>query len=186
MIARGIEVETTIDGVIELSPRKGTLTHFASLSAAPPPARAGCRRLVSVRAGGAAPGNICECRQALPRKGSGRLLEARGIIRSRYAFDVVRMVKHGTLKAGDRFDHPATVFGRVLTGYGGATCTHRVVTVPEGYNLFDIATAVEAAQLATRDDFRRRTQGHRADCRSGPDGHEPGGIPVSGYLPLSA
>jgi UPF0755 protein len=30
---------------------------------------------------------------------------------------------------------------------------YRVVTVPEGYNLFDIATAVEAAQLATRDDF---------------------------------
>ena len=30
---------------------------------------------------------------------------------------------------------------------------YRVVTVPEGYNLFDIANAVEAAQLATRDDF---------------------------------
>ena len=27
------------------------------------------------------------------------------------------------------------------------------MTIPEGYNLFDIATAVEAAQLATRDDF---------------------------------
>jgi UPF0755 protein len=86
-------------------------------------------------------------------QGMGRLLEARGIIRSRYAFDVVRMVKHGTLKAGEyRFDHPATVFA-VYDRLRRGDVYYRVVTVPEGYNLFDIATAVEAAQLATRDDF---------------------------------
>ena len=40
-----------------------------------------------------------------------RVLEQRGIIRSRYAFDIVRMLKHGRLKAGEyRFDHPASVF----------------------------------------------------------------------------
>ena len=86
-------------------------------------------------------------------KGMGRLLEERGIIRSRYAFDVVRMVKHGTLKAGEyRFDHPAGVFA-VYERLRRGDVYYRVVTIPEGYNLFDIATAVEAAQLATRDDF---------------------------------
>ncbi len=86
-------------------------------------------------------------------KGMGRLLEERGIIRSRYAFDMVRMVKHGTLKAGEyRFDHPAGVFA-VYERLRRGDVYYRVVTIPEGYNLFDIATAVEAAQLATRDDF---------------------------------
>jgi UPF0755 protein len=86
-------------------------------------------------------------------KEMGRVLEERGIIRSRYAFDAVRMVKHGTLKAGEyRFDHPASVvavYDRLRRG----DVYYRVVTVPEGYNLFDIANAVEAAQLATREDF---------------------------------
>jgi UPF0755 protein len=86
-------------------------------------------------------------------KGMGRLLEERGIIRSRYAFDIVRLVKHGTLKAGEyRFDHPASVFA-VYDRLRRGDVYYRVVTVPEGYNLFDIATAVAAAQLATRDDF---------------------------------
>ena len=86
-------------------------------------------------------------------KGMGRLLEERGIIRSRYAFEVVRLLKHGTLKAGEyRFDHPASVF-TVYDRLRRGDVYYRVVTVPEGYNLFDIATAVEAAQLATREDF---------------------------------
>ena len=61
----------------------------------------------------------------------GRLLEERGIIRSRYAFDVVRMVKHGTLKAGEyRFDHPASVF-TVYDRLRRGDVYYRVVTVPE-------------------------------------------------------
>jgi UPF0755 protein len=86
-------------------------------------------------------------------KGMGHLLEERGIIRSRYAFEAVRMLKHGTLKAGEyRFDHPASVF-TVYDRLRRGDVYYRVVTIPEGYNLFDIATAVEAAQLATREDF---------------------------------
>ena len=85
--------------------------------------------------------------------GMGRLLEERGIIRSRYAIEIVRMVKHGTLKAGEyRFDRPASVFA-VYDRLRRGDVYYRVVTVPEGYNLFDIASAVEAAQIATRDDF---------------------------------
>src|SRR5271170_5239957 len=35
-------------------------------------------------------------------------LEAAGIVRSRYGFDLIRVWKRGTLKAGEyRFDHPA-------------------------------------------------------------------------------
>lgn len=80
-------------------------------------------------------------------------LEERGIIRSRYAFDAVRMLKHGRLKAGEyRFDHPASVFA-VYDRLQRGDVYYRVVTVPEGYNLFDIANAVEAAQLATRENF---------------------------------
>ena len=86
-------------------------------------------------------------------KGMGRLLEERGIIRSRYAFEAVRLLKHGTLKAGEyRFDHPASVF-TVYDRLRRGDVYYRVVTIPEGYNLFDIATAVEAAQLARREDF---------------------------------
>lgn len=86
-------------------------------------------------------------------KQMARVLEERGIIRSRYAFDVVRMLKHGRLKAGEyRFDHPASVF-EVYDRLRRGDVYYRVVTVPEGYNLFDIANAVEAAQLATREDF---------------------------------
>ena len=83
----------------------------------------------------------------------GRQLEERGIVRSRYAFEVARLLKRGTLKAGEyRFDHPANVF-EVYDRLRRGDVYYRVVTVPEGYNLFDIATAVEAAQLATHDDF---------------------------------
>lgn len=91
-------------------------------------------------------------------QGMGRLLEERGIIRSRYAFAVVRMLKHGTLKAGEyRFDHPDSVFA-VYDRLRRGDVYYRVVTIPEGYNLFDIATAVEAAQLTTHDDFLAAAQ----------------------------
>lgn len=83
----------------------------------------------------------------------GRQLEARGIIRSRYAFAAARLLKRGTLKAGEySFDHPANVF-EVYDRLRRGDVYYRIVTIPEGYNLFDIATAVEAAQLATHDDF---------------------------------
>src|ERR1017187_4499924 len=40
----------------------------------------------------------------------GRQLEAAGVVRSQYAFDLVRWWKRGTLKAGEyRFDHPVAV-----------------------------------------------------------------------------
>jgi UPF0755 protein len=83
----------------------------------------------------------------------GSMLEKRGVIRSRYAFEVMRLVKHRTLKAGEyRFDHPATVsevYDRLLRG----DVYTRAVTIPEGSNIFDIADRLESAQLGTRAAF---------------------------------
>jgi len=80
-------------------------------------------------------------------------LAGSGIIRSQYAFDLLRGVKSGTLKAGEyRFDHPVPlreVYARLLKG-DVYTVT---VSIPEGFNIFDIAQAVEAAGLASKDAF---------------------------------
>lgn len=81
----------------------------------------------------------------------GATLAAQGIIRSEYAFDVWHVLRGGTLKAGEyRFDQPATlpdVYRRLVKG----DVYTRTVTIPEGFNLFDIAQAVEDAQLGTKD-----------------------------------
>ncbi len=80
-------------------------------------------------------------------------LEQAGVLRSRYAFDLLRIFKHGTLKAGEyRFNHPAPateVYARILRG----DVYTIALTIPEGYNIFDIAQAVANAGLAPRDTF---------------------------------
>jgi UPF0755 protein len=81
------------------------------------------------------------------------LLKAHGVIRSRYAFDAMRLIKGGTLKAGEyRFDHPARmseVYARLERG----DVYTRTLTIPEGANMFDIAQRVEAAQLGGKEAF---------------------------------
>lgn len=80
-------------------------------------------------------------------------LEAQHLIGSRYAFDLLRLAKGGTLKAGEyRFDHPvraAEVYDRLRRG----EVYTRSVTIPEGSNLFDIAAKLESAGLGTKDAF---------------------------------
>lgn len=80
-------------------------------------------------------------------------LKLRGLIHSKYAFGAERLIKGGTLKAGEyRFDHPAPLsevydrlaFGDVYT---------IAVTIPEGSNLFDIAERIESANLGTKEEF---------------------------------
>ncbi len=74
-------------------------------------------------------------------------LQTQGIVRNRYAFDALRLWKRGTLKAGEyRFDHPASaieVYARIERGDVYTVA----LTIPEGYNIFDIAQAVEQAKL---------------------------------------
>jgi UPF0755 protein len=88
----------------------------------------------------------------------GQILEASGIIRSRYSFEAVRLWKHGTLRAGEyRFDHPSTaveVYARIARGDVLTTA----VTFPEGSNLFDIAARLEQAGLGDRKDFMAAAQ----------------------------
>ena len=80
-------------------------------------------------------------------------LEQAGALRSRYAFDLLRAVKGGKLIAGEyRFNHPAPateVYARMVRG----DVYTRALTIPEGYNIFDIAQAVEAAGFGSRDAF---------------------------------
>jgi UPF0755 protein len=76
-------------------------------------------------------------------------LEEAGVLRSRFAFDLLRAVKGGKLIAGEyRFNQPATateVYARILRG----DVYSIPVTIPEGYNIFEIAQAVEAAGLGS-------------------------------------
>jgi len=80
-------------------------------------------------------------------------LESAGVIRSRYLFLAMRKVHGGTLHAGEyRFDHAAPiaeVYGRILRG----DVYTRTLVIPEGFNLFDIAQAVQNAGLGTAPAF---------------------------------
>lgn len=83
----------------------------------------------------------------------GQLLESAGVVRSQFAFDVVRALKRGTLKAGEyRFDHPAPVTEVYERIEHGDVFT-RSVTVPEGASVFDIAVRLEQAGLGARQEF---------------------------------
>ena len=75
-------------------------------------------------------------------------LESAGVLRSRYLFLLQRKISGGTLKAGVyRFDKAQTVLEMYAHIAHGDVYTIPVV-IPEGFNLFDIAHAVETAGLA--------------------------------------
>lgn len=90
----------------------------------------------------------------------GALLEEHGVIRSRYGFDLLRLVKSGRLRAGEyRFDHPVAmteVYARLERG----DVYTRTLVIPPGYNIFDIAQAVEQAGLGSRDTFLAAERAH--------------------------
>jgi UPF0755 protein len=80
-------------------------------------------------------------------------LEQNGIIRSKYLFDAMHVIKGGTLKAGEyRFDHPikmSDVYNRLQRGEVYTVS----VTIPEGSNLFDIAQRIQQAGLGSKESF---------------------------------
>src|SRR5450755_3908515 len=87
-------------------------------------------------------------------------LQREGVIRSADAFLMVHYaLGKGSLKAGEyKFDVPATalqVRDRILRGDVFA----RTVVVPEGYNIYDIAAAVEQAGLGPAADFVTAARG---------------------------
>ena len=107
-----------------------------------------------------------------------RRLAAAGVLRSRYAFLLLRAWKGGSLKAGEyRFAEPESaveVYRRIQRG----DVYTRTVTVPEGFNLYDIAAAVEAAGLASRADFLAGARGNTGLIAQ----WSPGAASLEGYL----
>jgi UPF0755 protein len=108
----------------------------------------------------------------------GQQLEAAGVVRSQYAFDLVRWWKRGTLRAGEyRFNHPASVtevYARIARGDVFTIS----VTIPEGASTFEIAARLESAGFGARQDFLDasvKQAGLVADL-------DPGAKSLEGYL----
>ena len=108
----------------------------------------------------------------------GEQLEAAGVVRSRYAFDLMRLLKRGTIRAGEyRFDHPAPlaeVYARLIRG----DVYTRTVIIPEGESIFEIAVRLEQAGLGDRQRFveaATREAGLVTDL-------DPGAKSLEGYL----
>lgn len=105
-------------------------------------------------------------------------LKQAGVIRSRWAFLFVHAYKHASLKAGEySFDHPdrlTNVYNRIARGDTYA----RVLVVPEGYNIFDIAAAVEKLGIDSQQNFLEQAQVQVALVRD-LDPHAP---TLEGYL----
>jgi UPF0755 protein len=83
-----------------------------------------------------------------------RTLQQQGVIRSSAAFLFIDYIKGvRSLKAGEyKFEQRANavdVWGRLKRG----DVYSRTVVIPEGYNMFDVANAVEQAGLGTASDF---------------------------------
>ena len=110
--------------------------------------------------------------------GMAARLKSGGVIRSALAFAIYRRLHGGTLRAGEyRFDHPATltqVYARIARG----DVYTRELVVPEGFNLFDIAGAVQAAGLGSSTTFLAAA---RRDTRLIAD-LDPRAASLEGYL----
>lgn len=86
-------------------------------------------------------------------------LKSASIIRNKQAFVLWHYFHHGrSLKAGEYlFDKPANIIDIQKRLRRGDVYFHTVV-IPEGYTMFDIAHAIEAAGLGPADDFLKVAQ----------------------------
>src|SRR5919109_864396 len=86
-------------------------------------------------------------------RGIAKQLQKEGVIRSWPAFMLMHYYKVRPLQAGEyQFDNSANaiqVYRRLARG----DVYVRTVVIPEGYNLFEIAQALEAAGLGSRQEF---------------------------------
>ena len=106
-------------------------------------------------------------------------LQRQGVIRSSAAFLMLQYAEGvKTLKAGEyKFEEPASaldVWRRLVRGDVYA----RTVVVPEGYNIYDIAAAVEQAGLGSADDFIAVAKGDTVLVRE----LDPDAKTLEGYL----
>jgi len=108
----------------------------------------------------------------------GKALETAGVVRSQYAFDLMRFWKRGTLRAGEyRFDHPATVaevYARIARGDVFTIS----VTIPEGSSIFDIGTKLELAGFGSKQVFLEEVVKQKGLVRD----LDPRAVSLEGYL----
>ena len=92
-----------------------------------------------------------------------RELQSAGVIRSANAFLLVHyIIRPKSLKAGEyKFDHAANLLDIHDRIVRGDIYAHTVV-IPEGYNMYDVAAAIEQAGLGSRDDFLNVARGSTA------------------------
>ena len=110
--------------------------------------------------------------------GIASALEWSGAVRNRWMFAALREVEGGTLKAGEyRFGQPASMLEVYNRLRRGDVFTVAVV-IPEGYNLFDVAGAVETAGLASREAFLAAATDNTALVRQ----WDPEAVSLEGYL----
>jgi UPF0755 protein len=81
-------------------------------------------------------------------------LQHAGVLRSPLAFQLLHYaMPKKTLKAGEyRFARPASgleIFERIARG----DVLQRIVVIPEGFNIYEIASAIETAGLGKKEDF---------------------------------
>ena len=110
--------------------------------------------------------------------GIASALKANRVIRSETAFEFYRKYAGGTLKAGEyRFEGPLKL-GDVYRKIARGEVYTRTVVVPEGFNIFDIAAAVEGAGLGSAGDFLGAERRDVALIRD----LNPGALSLEGYL----
>ncbi len=105
-------------------------------------------------------------------------LQSAGVIHSARAFLLMHYVLGGSLKAGEyKFDQPASarqIHDRLARGDIYA----HSITIPEGYNLYDIAGVVQLAGLGSAQDFLNAAKGDVALIRD----LDPNAATLEGYL----
>jgi len=108
-----------------------------------------------------------------------RRLENSGIIRSSTGFLLLHYMRRSrTLKAGEyRFQEPENASQVLDKLIRGEICTHTVV-IPEGFNIFDIAQAIQQAGLGPAEDFLAEARGDVELVR----GFDPEATSLEGYL----
>jgi UPF0755 protein len=110
--------------------------------------------------------------------GIAAALKAKGVIRSAAAFEIYRKYAGGTLKAGEyRFEGPLKL-GDVYRKIARGEVYTKTVVVPEGFNIFDIAAAVESAGLGSAAKMLAAEQRDVALIRD----LSPGAVSLEGYL----
>jgi UPF0755 protein len=115
----------------------------------------------------------------LPTRQIAQRLETGGVIRSQRAFLLLHYCQRGrTLKAGEyRFDasqNTIQVFDKLARG---EIYTHTVV-IPEGFNVFDVAQAVQQAGLGPADELLAAARTEVGLVR----GFDPQATSLEGYL----